>query len=117
MDKWLVRVSMPFDRDVLEFSVGKRDEKGCLYVAQPMIFKKIEEGSIIHPTLQIPSYSSNEAQDFLRQLLNEIKRNGLELNLEVEGELKATKVHLEDMRSLVFAIRKDVKSENTSTRP
>ncbi len=69
------------------------------YIAQPLVFKEIKEGACFPnpPTLFV---GHQQTPDFLKELLQMIKENGLELNLEAEGELKATKIHLEDMRLL-----------------
>lgn len=100
-----IRMSIrrPVDNDATEIRIGYWDEKHkCYYVAENIVFKKKEEGICSSPAFILPFQTE---QVFLRKLLSEIKENGLELNLEVEGELKATKYHLEDMRELTKIIK------------
>jgi hypothetical protein len=71
----------------------------------------------IHPTLKIPALIY---QLFLETLTKEANKQGISTEREdhLKGKLEATKVHLEDMRSmsdrlLRFVAKEPVKSEPT----
>jgi hypothetical protein len=71
------------------------------YVAKKveLVFEEIPEGSFFkEPTLAIDWYHANDFKEALKEALDGEKLPPS----AVEGELKATKVHLEDMRKLVF---------------
>ena len=65
-----------------------------------LLFKIHEPGTKIEPTLNLPSHL---ATDILQSLADQIREQGIrhkqdELN---DGELRATKYHLEDLRKLL----------------
>jgi len=71
------------------------------YVAKEIVleFEEVPEGSFFKaPTLKI---NWHESKDFMAALKEALDGEKLPASA-VEGELKATKVHLEDMRKLVF---------------
>lgn len=75
-------------------------------VALPMdlVFKKMEEGKEYEPSLRIPGLM---LPGFLKALVSALDKSGVRSPSvdKVEGELKATKYHLDDMRRLVFKRR------------
>ena len=74
---------------------------GQLYIAEPiqLQFKKHEHGERIGPTLELDDYQGTQFLDALKEALND--HQGIKADV-IEGELKATKEHLKDMRLLVF---------------
>lgn len=71
------------------------------YVAKEIVleFEEIPEGAFFKaPTLRI---NWHDSKDFMAALKEALDGEKLPPSA-VEGELKATKVHLEDMRKLVF---------------
>jgi hypothetical protein len=78
-----------------------KHEGNKVYAAKEvnLVFEELPEGSFFkEPTLRINWYHSKDLMAALKEALD-----GEKLPLSsVEGELKATKVHLEDMRKLVF---------------
>lgn len=92
------------DRGESHFGVDLRIgevRNGVLYVAKPikLIFEQREFGRRIPPTMEFETANGLQFLDALKTSLNEHKgiREG-----HVEGELKATKEHLKDMRLLAF---------------
>ena len=77
--------------------------KDSLGVAQPMEFRFVEQskGSMIEPTFEV---TGPMMRDFCLGLLRAIKEIGFELepDARLQGEVKALKDHLHDMRVLVF---------------
>lgn len=72
-------------------------------VAKPMelIFEKVEDGKEYEPSLRIPDYL---ASSFLKAVAAALDENGVRPPSvdRIEGEMEATRRHLEDMRKLVF---------------
>lgn len=72
-------------------------------VALPMdlVFEKMEAGKEYEPSLRIPGFMLPQ---FLEALAAALDKSGVRPPSvdRMEGELKATKGHLEDMRKLVF---------------
>jgi hypothetical protein len=73
---------------------------GRRLVVEPMdmVFSEPEEDHVLEPSLRFSGYQSEEFLKGLSQALIELGYR----DKSSEGELKATKVHLEDMRSLVL---------------
>jgi len=75
---------------------------GKRYIAKPvdLIMKEYKEGEPIEPTIILPDFTS---QEFMKQMAEEIKKQGIRTKLDEdnEGELKANKYHLEDLRKLL----------------
>lgn len=102
MRKYEIFICKPIAVRAVEFYIQYRDtDEHATYISEPIVFHKIK-----HPYSEREpatlALEPEESQFFLRSMLEQLKSNGLELNLEIEGELKATKIHLNDMRSLVF---------------
>ena len=76
-------------------------KNGKRFIAKPvnLEFKEIEEGVETRATMEFNLWEGKE-------LLNAFKKEleGINLN-QIEGELKATKYHLEDMRKIVYKNR------------
>ena len=71
------------------------------YVAKEIVleFEEVPEGAFFKaPTLRI---NWHDSKDFMAAIKEALDGEKLPASA-VEGELKATKVHLEDMRKLVF---------------
>lgn len=76
---------------------------GKYYAAKPMgefIFEEVKEGGLIEPTFLIPFTMQRE---LVKSLKEATERLGIKTDSEftLEGELKATKYHLEDMRKIL----------------
>lgn len=73
------------------------------HVAKPikLEFEETGDGYLLsEPTLQVSSEQWHMLRDSLKE---ELVANGFQPKADVlEGELKATKIHLDDMRTLVF---------------
>jgi hypothetical protein len=72
------------------------------HVAKPveLEFVPMEEGKISQPTVSI---NSLEGQQLLKSLIEELENQGIRADKEAknEGELIASKYHLEDLRKLL----------------
>lgn len=63
-------------------------------------FEEKSEGDAVEPTLV---FDTQHGREFLGGLARALAEVGYKVDTSTErGELKATKIHLEDMRSLVF---------------
>jgi len=94
--------------DGLQIYIRRYDtDKRKSYIGE-VKFRELEECEIHEPSAVI---KGTDMKLFLTELLTEIKDNGLELNIEAEGELKATKVHLEDMRNMTQKLLNKVITE------
>lgn len=88
-----------------------RDDGHAMRFAQPVEFTfgdpKDDSFLMPEPTLFLPLQDFNMIADSVR---NEMIANGLQPSAALlEGELKATKYHLNDMRRLVFDTTGEVK--------
>ena len=88
--------------DCMHFLFYEEMPDGKKYIAKPieLIMEEHKETDNIEPTLKL---SSSQSKEFLQQMADEIRKQGIrnfqdELN---EGELKASKYHLEDLRQLL----------------
>ena len=76
------------------------------YIAKPMKleFEEYKDGEVQEPTLQVSRAFGGVETNFLQSLSNALAEAGYKPKSieENEGELKATKLHLQDMRDLVF---------------
>lgn len=69
---------------------------GDVFAVQPVSFIKILEEEVVPEAFTLPDTS-------LQQIMNQLWNAGFRPNSEgSEGELQATKKHLEDMRKIVF---------------
>lgn len=75
---------------------------GSRYICKPMKmeFEPLTEGSYTNPSLMISR--QEERGGFLQALVDGLAKAGYRYESSDVGELKATKVHLDDMRKLVF---------------
>ncbi len=91
----------PFCAELGIYIVDRRGND--LSVAGPvdLEFHPYKEGDEVKPTLSIPFWM---AEEFMQAFVDELSNNGVKTKneLTMEGELNATKYHLEDMRKLVF---------------
>ncbi len=92
------------DRSGSQFGVDIRIglvRDGKPYIAEPitLIFKPHVSGERIMPTLELPDQEGLAFLDALKLALNE--HHGIREG-HVEGELKATKSHLRDMKLLLW---------------
>lgn len=80
----------------------KTDYKGNRFVAKPMLleFVPVVEETRVDPSLRF-NYA-DRTLGFLEALADGLARAGYKAENNDVGELKATKIHLEDMRKLVF---------------
>lgn len=74
---------------------------GLKFVAQPLdfVFQKSEPGEVISPTLV---FDTIEGHQVLGELAKALGQAGFGAKETDVGELKATKSHLEDMRTLLL---------------
>ena len=98
-DGWVINVSRAYNKDTVELWIGKVEHGkfySC-YVDNGLLqLTETNESAQRTPTLEIMS----TAWDGLINALQATKEKPQEI--ETATELKATKYHLEDMRSLVF---------------
>jgi len=82
------------------YLVGE-DANGKRFLAKPidLVFEPMGEGLSAQPTLQVDGFMSRE---LLPALANGLAESGYRPESNDAGELKATKAHLEDMRTLVL---------------
>lgn len=68
-----------------------------IYIAQPLMFEKIDRGAIANPSFHLDKESAQE-------LMNALYRAGIRptQTFDQESQLDSVKYHLEDMRKLVF---------------
>ncbi len=74
-----------------------------IYLAKPvdLIFERTEEGAPIDPTFKLPM---DFRKPLFKALEEALRRDGIkpESESKLEGQLQATKYHLEDMRVLAL---------------
>lgn len=72
-----------------------------LYVAKPieMVFEEVMKGQRVDPDRPSLFVDERYGQPFMEALKRAVEKVDIRA---IEGELKATKYHLEDMRKLVF---------------
>jgi len=94
---------MPWSNSIAMHFVTE-DHRGNRHIAQPidLVFKPINLGEISEPTLKM---SGPLADQFLNAFYEAIVRSG-RVKKDEDKSLNAIKYHLEDMRKLVFEIRK-----------
>jgi len=88
-------------RDTLCMLLFQRKE-GRMYVAKPIefVFHEVNEYDIKEPTLMIPD---TMARSLLKDIAENLDKLGIKTiqDAKIEGELNATKYHLEDLRKLL----------------
>ena len=86
----------------LDFYISNRTPDGKLAFAKPveLEFEVKEEGAPKEPVITIPAES---AESTLQEMIQDLASRGIQTDQAalVEGELKATKSHLSDMRQLL----------------
>ena len=91
--------------DRFDIYITEEGYNGKRMIAKPMdlVFEEIDEGSPQQPSIKISRFFGKQT-NFLQALSDALAKCGYEpITVEEnKGELKATKVHLEDMRKLVF---------------
>ncbi len=85
-----------------EIAIVEKDERGRVtHVAKniPLEMEPIEEGIASDWTIRLRG-----GERIASQMMSELARIGIkpESESKLEGELKATRIHLEDMKRLVF---------------
>lgn len=82
------------------YFINERD--GGRYLVKPvqLVFKKIEEGELIEPSIKL---GSSLAQPFLQSIAEALDKNGVKTDndAKIAGTLEATRYHLEDLRKLL----------------
>ena len=80
------------------------NKDGKRYVAKPVEFEFEEVSECFRlPDSTFQFTTKGDARTFLQDLSNELNNQGMKPNNDaVHGELKSIKIHLEDMRKLVF---------------
>lgn len=80
------------------------DASGNRSIASPMKleFKPLAEGLVSEPSLE---FSGHMSREFFPALVDGLARSGYTYESSDKGELKATKAHLEDMRTLALRER------------
>jgi hypothetical protein len=105
MSDWKVNIREGWNECVTEFLIFRRDEKGIemMVIDNPKIIKKRigEFEPIIEPSFKLPYELS---RTILPSLIEALDKKGIKSPSKsfTEGELTATKIHLDDMRKLVF---------------
>jgi hypothetical protein len=80
------------------FSVGHQFNE--VWEFPPMVRRVVKEGEIIgDPSFSVPNNFANEFMLALKEAIREYEGSTPDFS---QGELKATKYHLEDMRNLIF---------------
>ena len=91
--------------DTYDIYIVEEGERGQRYLAKPMNleFVELKEGESQEPSIKISRVFGKET-NFLQALSDALAVAGYEPKTveENKGELKAIKIHLEDMRKLVF---------------
>lgn len=91
--------------DTHDIYIIEEDYKGKRFLVEPMELKlkEFNQNEPQEPSLRISRQFGRET-NFLQALSDALTRAGFEPSTveENKGELKATKIHLEDMRKLVF---------------
>jgi hypothetical protein len=94
--------------------IGETEWDGRLVrVAKPITLEFVEfvpRTPTIEPTLMLPH---GQMRELFRAFMEEMVRKGLMPAQPLEGELKATKFHLEDMRRLVHGRGSDEERKPT----
>lgn len=91
-----------FHRFAMWFYLEKADGKISVVKPMEMVFKDIEEGSSLpEPSLEIPHRLFT--MGILQSMVDAIREEGIKSKQDelTEGELKAIKYHLEDLRKLL----------------
>lgn len=83
-----------------------------LYVAKPIVLEleEYDESKNYEPTLKIPWHG---AQGLLQSMAVELSNLGINIDKvkETQSALEATKIHLQDMRNLVFNKKSLIKED------
>lgn len=92
--------SPPYARETQVAILGE-DANGNEFIVKPMplIFTPINPSKAIEPTWR---FSGNLATQFFPALVQALAESGYRYESSDAGELKATKIHLEDMRQLAL---------------
>lgn len=81
------------------------EKNGKRYLAETneFSFKEVGDEAMLLPSPTFQFSTKLDARVFLQDFSNELNNQGMKPNNDaVHGELKATKVHLDDMRKIVF---------------
>ena len=91
--------------DVYIVDVHTNGSRSICTSLDKMEFKRVPENIETDPTFTIPGIIGKQ---FFEAMADALHKNGFKPQAEVvmEGEMKATKNHLEDMRALVFETKK-----------
>jgi len=87
-----------------------QDNDGNIFVVKNIVFEKYEQGTRIEPINRICNDIQIDETD-LKRMSKELWRELEEETAYLKGNLKATKSHLEDMRTLVFSEKNRVLEE------
>lgn len=102
IDEYLVSIHRPHFLDGLYLYIAERHNRE-LYVAKPMelVFERLERGTPKQATLTLPTFM---AEPLLRAFADMLHHEQIKPTQQsfIEGELVATKKHLEDMRMFVL---------------
>jgi len=100
-----LRVKIRWDdfSDNLSFLFYKEGFDGRRYVVSPVKFQLVESGPgvPVEPTLSIPG---NLGKDFLKNIASLLDEEGIKTDndFKLQGQIDSMKLHLEDMRKIVF---------------
>jgi hypothetical protein len=95
-DGWDIQVWKDWATGDTNIGIMKWNGKTAYYAKCNMELKEIKDGDVCEPSIRIGRF---EGDDFLVALRN---ATGGKEATHLEGELEATKYHLEDFRKLVF---------------
>ena len=87
-----------------------QDNDGNIFVLKDIVFEKYKRGTCIEPINRICNDIQINETD-LKRMSKELWSELDDDSAYLKGELKATKEHLEDMRTLVFAEKNRVIEE------
>lgn len=79
-----------------------KDNDGNIFVVKDIVFEKYEQGTHIEPINRVCNDIQIDETD-LKRMSKELWQELEEETAYLKGNLQATKSHLEDMRTLVFA--------------
>lgn len=85
------------------YLVGEKAD-GEVFVAKPcdLVFEPVGSGAVLLPKDPTFRFGGNMSREFFPALVEALAKSGYTYESSDKGELKATKVHLEDMRKLAF---------------
>lgn len=108
--EWQIKLQWQIDRIGYGLYMFRNLGMGEREFMTPKGVIKLKNNSTVREDIALAWFESTEQ---LRQLIEEAEKQGVKApsTERITGELEATKIHLDDMRKLVFAPQSDIKEK------